>query len=185
MKIIKSMLLSASLLSVAATAHDHHEADSPDHRHNAPASALYLGQDPTRIILGQVTADMVRIPHSGWPERMTDVENMAYRVTLNPGSNQARTVLHIGDADTRDQHYAVNAEHWASRPIHMAFPPYWYYTSLTGHQVLVQRLKPIKAVGVHVPASFADDPTRRPPEYSDFDLFTRPGEERQIPNSPP
>lgn len=114
MKIIKSMLLSASLLSVAATAHDHHEADSPDHRHNAPASALYLGQDPTRIILGQVTADMVRIPHSGWPERMTDVENMAYRVTLNPGSNQARTVLHIGDADTRDQHYAVNAEHWAS-----------------------------------------------------------------------
>jgi hypothetical protein len=54
----------------------------------------------------------------------------------------------------------------------MAFPPYWYFESDEGRQVLERRVKPGHAVGVHVPLETK--------ELRGFDLFVEPGETRDI-----
>ena len=137
------------------------------------------GAEPVRYELGDIQIAASRIPHSGWPDSMQDVENLAFRITLEGSS----TVLHLGDADTKDYHYSPHADFWAEKEIHMALPPYWYFSSKNGQAVLLNRLKPDQAVGIHVPTSMPDDPDKRPVEYLGFDLFTAPGEMRQIPHT--
>lgn len=137
---------------------------------------LAYGDPPVTIEAGPILVEAVRIPHSGWPERQRDVENIAYRVTLD----ERTTVLHLGDADDRDEHYARDAEHWARRHTHMAFPPYWYFLSESGRHILEERLAPGHAVGVHVPVN-VPPPAARPPELAGVDLFVEPGETRDIP----
>ena len=105
------------------------------------------------------------------------MQNIAFRVTLPAGT----TVLHLGDADTRDAHFEADAARWAARGTQMAFPPYWYFRSDGGLEVLTRRLDPGHAVGVHVPVSMPDDPDARPAGYEGFDLFTEPGETRVVP----
>jgi L-ascorbate metabolism protein UlaG (beta-lactamase superfamily) len=122
----------------------------------------------------QITA--VRIPHSGWPQSLLDVENIAYRVTLD----DAVTVLHLGDADPNDIHFERDAEHWQSRHIDLALPPFWFFSSTHGPGVLKSRLNPTHSVGIHVPTRMPDNPADRPPEFQGFDLFTEPGETRII-----
>ncbi|MDH4108357.1 MAG: MBL fold metallo-hydrolase [Gammaproteobacteria bacterium] len=136
--------------------------------------ALEAGEPPIRIDADGLRVEAVRIPHSGWPDRQTHVENLAFRVTLADGI----TVLHMGDADTRPEHFRGDADYWAERPADMAFPPYWYFESARGRQVLTDYLRPVHAVGIHVPDSVPDDPARRDPELQGYDLFTRPGETR-------
>ncbi len=128
--------------------------------------------------VGAINIGVAAIPHSGWPTRMTDVQNLAFRVTLDGVS----TVLHLGDADTKDKHYEPNAEFWASQPIDLAMPPYWYFTSKNGSYVLANRLKPADAVGIHVPADVPDDPQLREGGLQAAALFTRPGQTRVIPH---
>ena len=123
---------------------------------------------------GDLLIEAVRIPHSGWPDRQVDVENIAYRVTLN----ESTTVAHLGDADTSDVHFAHDARYWERRPLDMAFPPYWYFQSEEGRKVLEGRLKPRAAVGIHVPIEMTSE---RPPDLAEFDLFLTPGETRDIP----
>ena len=106
---------------------------------------------------------------------MTDVHNLVYRVTLND-----TTVVHLGDADTKDHHFAPHAEHWNAKQIHMAFPPYWYLYSENGKKVLAERLKPGQAVGINVAKAMPDKMEERPEEYQGPDLFTIPGEIRKI-----
>ena len=106
-----------------------------------------------------------------------DVENIAYRVTLD----EETTVLHLGDADTKDVHFAHDAEYWDRRHTDIAFPPYWFFQSEDGRSVLEQRLKPTHAVGVHVPVAMPRRPEDRPPELEGYDLFVEPGETREIP----
>ena len=133
--------------------------------------------DPAMVITeGALKIGAVRVPHSGWPDSMADVQNLAFRVTLHDEA----TVLHLGDADTSDTHYEKNAGHWSNETIDMAFPPYWYFSSGRGRHVLSERLKPRHSVGIHVPAKMPDNPTQRPPEYRGYDLFTRPGQTRRI-----
>lgn len=141
------------------------------------AIALAYRDAPVTLREGELLVEAVRIPHSGWPERQQNVENIAYRVTLD----EATTVVHLGDADTSDEHFAHDAEHWRSRHTDVAFPPYWYFLSEDGRRVLDERIAPDRAIGVHVPV---DVPTRsedRDPELRDYDLFTEPGETRDIP----
>ncbi|MEQ8208029.1 MAG: hypothetical protein RIA65_17770, partial [Woeseia sp.] len=116
------------------------------------------------------------LPHSGWPDRRTDVENIAWRVTLDDGP----TVLHLGDADTRDAHFANDAEYWRERYPDMAFPPYWFFLSNGGKDVLTTRIRAGHAVGVHVPVSVPTQADKRDPALQDADLFTTPGETRVI-----
>jgi len=139
--------------------------------------ALEYKDAPVTIEAGALTIEAVRIPHSGWPEGRLDVENIAYRVTLD----EATTVLHLGDADTKDVHFAHDAEYWDLRHTDIAFPPYWYFQSEDGRSVLDHRLKATHAVGVHVPVAIPSDPSKRPDDLQGYDLFTEPGETRDIP----
>jgi len=131
---------------------------------------------PTVIETGDLIIEAVRIPHTGWPDRQLDVENIAYRVTLD----ESTTVAHLGDADTSDVHFANDALYWTRRPLDVAFPPYWYFQSEDGRRVLEERLKPRQAVGIHVPVEMTNR-AERPLELADYDLFVSPGETRDIP----
>lgn len=142
------------------------------------AVALDYGDTPHVIDVDSLLIEAVRIPHSGWPSRRVEVENIAWRVTLNGET----TVLHLGDADTRDVHYARDEDFWEERQPNMAFPPYWYFLSEAGRQVLDERLRPMHAVGIHVPDSVPHGDLERQAELRGVDIFTRPGEDRVIPH---
>ncbi|MGH9334890.1 MAG: MBL fold metallo-hydrolase, partial [Vicinamibacteria bacterium] len=95
-------------------------------------------KDPPVVIeAGDLIVEAVRIPHSGWPDQRQDVENIAYRVTLD----ESTTVVHLGDADAREVHFAHDASYWERRPLDMAFPPFWYLQSEEGRRVLEERLQ--------------------------------------------
>lgn len=142
--------------------------DVDDIRSRITEISLKHKDPPLALETGDLLVEALRIPHTGWPDRLRDVENVAYRVTLDGNA----TVLHLGDADTSDVHFAQDAAYWDRRPTHMAFPPYWYFESVEGRQVLERRLKPGHAVGVHLPVEAKGLPG--------FDLFVDPGETRDI-----
>lgn len=114
--------------------------------------------------------DSVRIPHAGWPGR-ADVENLVYRVTLNDNA----TVIHMGDADPNDVHYAPYEDLWAAKQTHMGFPPYWFFSSPEGRMILKDRLRINEAIGMHVPVKV---PAELPQLREEFGLgfFSKPGE---------
>lgn len=140
------------------------------------AIALAYQDAPVTLTEGSLVVDAVRIPHSGWPTRQQHVENIAFRVTLDA----ATTVVHLGDADTSDAHFARDDAHWQRRRTHVAFPPYWFLTSAEGRRVLDQRIGAARSIGVHVPADVPSQSGRRAPELRGHDLFTVPGEVREI-----
>ena len=136
---------------------------------------LEYGDEPVRITAGDLTIDAIHVPHSGWPTARTDVQNLAFRITLEGEA----TVLHLGDADARLVHYEQNTAYWEERRIDLALPPYWTFMSADGVEILENRLNVIHAIGIHVPDEFAD-PANLPPELHGADLFTRPGEGRRF-----
>lgn len=140
------------------------------------AVALDYGDSPVSMSHGALTIDAVRIPHSGWPDSRQNMQNIAFRVSLQDGTS----VLHLGDADVSDDHYALHAEHWNEKSLDLALPPYWYFLSPTGRAIIGQRLKPGAAIGVHVPDTVADSPAARQNGLRDVTLFTRPGEIRTL-----
>jgi len=131
---------------------------------------------PVTLKMEGLLIEAVRIPHSGWPDGRLDVENISWRVTLN----ESTTVLHMGDADVDDVHFERDADYWDRRHTHMAFPPYWFFSNQQGRDILENRINPAHSVGVHVPVSIPQNPSLRPRELRDVDLFTEPGEERDI-----
>ena len=137
---------------------------------------LDVGDDPTRLEAGGLAIEAVRVPHSGWPNRMTDVENIVFRVTLD----DAVTVAHFGDADPTIGHFRPQAAYWEERDVSLALPPYWFFLSDDGEETLDTVIRPTDAIGVHVPASMPDDPAARPAEIQGYDLFTEPGETRTL-----
>jgi L-ascorbate metabolism protein UlaG (beta-lactamase superfamily) len=101
---------------------------------------------PVRMSLEGIDFDAVRIPHAGWPQR-ANISNLVFRVSLN----KEVTVVHMGDADPDDAHFAPLMEHWESKKTDVAFPPYWFLGSKSGKIVLSQRLKAQRDIGIHVP----------------------------------
>lgn len=136
---------------------------------------LEPGNPPVSITLGEVQIEVVAIPHSGGA-RMSDVSNLAFRVTLHEGP----TVLHMGDADVDDAHYAPLQSYWDARTTHIAFPPYWFFANQTGVFILQKRIKALHNVGIHVPSE-AIGHAAQWREKAQGDLFTDPGETRIIP----
>jgi glyoxylase-like metal-dependent hydrolase (beta-lactamase superfamily II) len=127
---------------------------------------------PVSMAMKGLKIEAVRIPHAGWPTGRLDVANISWRVTLN----DTTTVLHMGDADPNDIHFARDADYWAGAHTHMAFPPYWFFSSNGGGAILRDRINADHNVGVHVPVAV-------PKNLRAYDLFTRPGETREIPVS--
>ncbi len=140
------------------------------------AIALAYQDAPVTLRQGSLVVEAVRIPHSGWPTRQQHVENIAFRVTLDA----ATTVVHLGDADTSDAHFARDDAYWQRRRTNVAFPPYWFLTSAEGRRVLDRRIGAARSIGVHVPADVPSQSDRRAPELRGHDLFTVPGEVREI-----
>jgi L-ascorbate metabolism protein UlaG (beta-lactamase superfamily) len=103
------------------------------------------------------------------------VENIAFRVTLDATT----TVVHLGDADTSDAHFARDEAYWRRRRTHVAFPPYWFFTNDNGRQVLERRIAAARAIGVHVPTNVPSRAVQRAPELRGHELFTVPGEVRE------
>lgn len=141
--------------------------------------SLGFDDSPVSFSENNLMIEALRIPHSGWPMRMLDVENIAWRVTLNSNS----TVLHLGDADPNDDHFAHDADYWAQRAPNLAFPPYWFLSTAAGRSILDNRIKPLRSVGIHVPDTIPADPIRRPSELRGQDIFVTPGEVRSIPGN--
>jgi L-ascorbate metabolism protein UlaG (beta-lactamase superfamily) len=137
--------------------------------------ALEYGDVPVRTEMNGLLIEAVRIPHAGWPVRNPDIENIAFRITLD----DVTTVTHLGDADTDAAHF--DASHWDQRRTHLALSPYWFFNTPEGRDILLTRIHADHSVGVHVPKKIPDEPSERPIEFQGADLFTRPGETRDIP----
>jgi L-ascorbate metabolism protein UlaG (beta-lactamase superfamily) len=135
--------------------------------------ALQYQQHPVSFQLGGALIEAVRIPHAGWPGR-AEVENLVYRISLSDGN----TYIHMGDADPEDDHFRPYKEYWQSKVTDIAFPPYWFFFSAEGNDIINTRINTLHAVGVHVPI-------RVPKQLLDSgkDYFSHPGEKR-VPVSP-
>ena len=140
------------------------------------AIALQYRDAPVSLQHGTLLVEAVRVPHSGWPARLQQVENIAFRVTLDAET----TVVHLGDADASDAHFAHDVSYWSQRRTDVAFPPYWFFLSEGGRQVLERRIAPTRSIGMHVPADVPNRPADRAPELRGHELFTEPGEVRAI-----
>ena len=138
--------------------------------------SLENGETAIDVELGALVVEAIRVPHAGWPTRHSDVENLVFRVTVDGDT----TVMHFGDADASDVHYAGRPDYWRRRHTHVAMPPYWFFLSGEGRQILQDRIAADHAIGMHVPAKMPDDRSDRPEKLQDVDLFTRPGETRAI-----
>ena len=137
---------------------------------------LDYGDAPVFVRQEGLLIEAVHVPHSGWPTARTDVQNITFRVTLEDTS----TVLHLGDADARLVHFEQDQIYWDERRIDLAFPPYWFFLSDDGREILESRINIRNSIGIHVPARFGDLPSSVPDELLGDDLFTRPGEGRRF-----
>jgi L-ascorbate metabolism protein UlaG (beta-lactamase superfamily) len=156
-------------------------AAGPDHEalfERTVALGLSYEDGPQVIQSGDIQVEAFFVPHSGWPVRLTDVQNIAFRVTLD----ESASVAHLGDADPNLVHFELHREQWHQRSTEIALPPYWFFNSRMGNQVLEEYVRPDHSIGIHVPSSYSD-PAKIPDDLEDYDLFTRPGESRRLPGS--
>ena len=103
---------------------------SPDLQEQIISLELDFGDAAVTTKLKDIQIQSVRIPHAGWPER-ADISNLVHRVSLDGET----TIIHMGDADPRDEHFAPFAAHWNSSTSDAAFPPYWFFISPEGPAV--------------------------------------------------
>ena len=136
---------------------------------------LAYGDSPVSIRTENLTIDAAYIPHSGWPTARTDVQNIVFRVALDDSS----TVMHMGDADARIVHFAADEEYWEEEQVDLALPPYWFFASDDGREILESRINIRHSIGIHVPDKFSN-PENVPAGLSLYDIFTRPGEGRRF-----
>ena len=136
---------------------------------------LEYGDSPVSIRTENLAIDAVIVPHSGWPTARTDVQNIVFRVTLDDSG----TVMHMGDADARIVHFAADEEYWEEVRVHLALPPYWFFGSGDGREILEERINIQHSIGIHVPDLYAN-PANVPAGLSRHELFTRPGEGRRF-----
>jgi L-ascorbate metabolism protein UlaG (beta-lactamase superfamily) len=151
------------------------DADDVSYQGRLHTVELDLGGTYTRLV-GEIEVSAVRLHHSGWPGRHADVENIAFRVSLDG----AATVLHMGDAHTDPTFFDDRADYWAERELHLALPPYWFFLSSGGRKILDEHIEAAVEIGVHVPSSMPDSPAHYPDELRGRTLFSVPGEEKMI-----
>ena len=140
--------------------------------HRVHGLSLENGMAATDINFGPLLVEAIRIRHAGWPDYNADVENIVFRVTLD----NETTVMHFGDADVNDAHFAKSPEHWSERHSHLALPPYWFFLSGEGRRILHDRIGADHAIGMHVPTKVPTDRASRHRNLQDVDLFVTPGE---------
>jgi glyoxylase-like metal-dependent hydrolase (beta-lactamase superfamily II) len=135
------------------------------------AIELAYQDPPKKLNVDGLKIDVVRIPHSGWPNSRTDVSNLLFRVTLD----DTVTVIHMGDADPNDVHFFPYDDLWKNTPTHMSFPPYWFYMSTFGPGILENGINTIDSIGIHVPVKVPTELINSGQKY-----FSEPGEIYQL-----
>jgi hypothetical protein len=85
----------------------------------------------------------------------------------------------MGDADARIVHFEADEEYWEERVTDIALPPYWFFASDDGVEILEDRMDVRYAIGIHAPAEFSNR-TSIPDKYIGTELFTQPGEGRRF-----
>ncbi|MEZ5470649.1 MAG: MBL fold metallo-hydrolase [Marinicella sp.] len=129
-------------------------------------------KDPAKKLeMKNLYIDVVRIPHSGWPNNRADVSNLLYRVTLD----DSVTVIHMGDADPNDVHFYPYDDLWKSRQTDISFPPYWFYMSAFGPGIIENGLNTRESIGIHVPVEVPEALTNSGKQY-----FSKPGEKKVL-----
>ena len=136
---------------------------------------LEYGDLPVQIETANLLIEAAYIPHSGWPTARTEIQNISFRITLADNS----TVLHMGDADARIVHFEADEEYWKERTIDLALPPYWFFSSDDGVEILEARMDVRYTIGVPAPAELSNRASI-PDEYTGTELFTQPGEGRRF-----
>lgn len=144
--------------------------DSASIKKQVTAIELAFGDQPQTINIGELMIDAVRIPHAGWPGR-AEIENLVFRVTLE----DSITVIHMGDADPNDTHFAPYRKHWQKTFTNTAFPPYWFFDSNEGNYILENRINAQQSIGVHVPVNVPTSLKNSQKLY-----FSQPGEKKTI-----
>ncbi|WP_154222291.1 MBL fold metallo-hydrolase [Marinicella rhabdoformis] len=135
---------------------------------------MAYGDPVQNFEIDKLEVGVVRIPHSGWPTRRLDVSNLVFRVTLDKNT----TVMHMGDADPNDVHFKPHDAHWQAQVTDTAFPPYWFFYSTFGPDILDKRINAIEAIGVHVPMKAPEQLKQTGKPY-----FSQPGEIKIIQSS--
>lgn len=129
---------------------------------------LKYKQQAKRFSIGAVKVDAVRIPHAGWPQR-SEVENIVFRVGVLNGV----TIMHLGDADPNKLHFDPYKKLWQEKTTDLAFPPYWFYLTKDGNEILENKINAVKSIGVHVPTIVPENLKQTGKDY-----FSVPGESR-------
>ncbi len=137
---------------------------------------LEYGDAPVFVRQDGLLIEALCIPHAGWPTARTDVQNIIFRVTLEDTS----TVLHLGDSDARIVHFEQDEAYWDERQVDLALPPYWFFVSEDGREILDDRVHARNSIGIHVPVQFSEDPSSMPGELLGENLFNQPGEGRRF-----
>ena len=145
-----------------------------------PLHSRLRGFELTPTDLGEMTKfndmeiDVVSIPHAG---NRPEIQNYAWRVALTDNTR----IIHFGDAGTVIEHFDRHKEHFDRHKTNIAFPPYWFMGTTNGDLILREYVKADQVIGVHVPARSMIDPQAWR-THAGGDLFTSPGETRQIHN---
>jgi hypothetical protein len=92
---------------------------------------------------------------------------------------ESATVIHLGDADAAESHYAPYQADFDAKTTDVAFAPAWLLTSESGRRVLEKRIRPVTMIGIHVESKYRPDPAKARREAG-ADLFIEPGETRAI-----
>lgn len=146
-------------------------------RERLMAINLSPGDAPQTITVGEITVEVIAIPHSGG-DRMADIQNLAFRVVMDD-----TVVQHFGDAAIDDAQFAAQQAFFDARQTDAAFPPYWFFMDPTGHEILKTRVRAAQNIGVHVPAAAKGEGDKWRAQLNG-DVFTDPGEVRTIPATP-
>ncbi|VAV88316.1 hypothetical protein MNBD_ALPHA06-453 [hydrothermal vent metagenome] len=133
------------------------------------------GDAPISVQAGSIQVEAITIPHSGG-ERFKAVRNTVYRVEMAENLR----VLHLGDATIENAPFAGQQAFWDRQNNDLVFTPYWLFKDAARRKNLDAHVRPIRAIGVHVPTALSNLKKRYGTALDDVDLFTRPGEVRDL-----
>jgi L-ascorbate metabolism protein UlaG (beta-lactamase superfamily) len=137
--------------------------------------SLKMDGPSVRHEIDDILVEAVRVPHSGWPVRHKDVENIVFRVTLGGDTR----VMHLGDAARKSEHFVPHVNFLQASRTGTAFVPYWILRPGQKDAFIDGVLNAEHAIGIHVPKI-------TPPELkaSGKDYFDTLGQTQPIPATP-
>lgn len=130
---------------------------------------------PITVQIGSIMIEAITIPHSGG-KRFADVRNTVYRVHLQ----NSYQVIHLGDATIENPPFAKQQTFWDKQSNDLLLTPYWLFKNSQRQANIDTHIRPHRSIGIHVPTALSDLKKRYGNALDEVDLFTRPGETRDL-----